>query len=137
MASIKTFDRDTVRMFNDEMHAALKGLAEKYGVHVKNAGATFARDGSNVTYKVAVAVIGEGGVPETKERAAFVQLAVLYGLQPTDLDETFVHAGDTVKIIGLAPKSRKFPILGTKHGKTYKFPVEVVKAGLAKTNPKT
>lgn len=137
MPQIKNFDRNTVRLFGEELQNALKGLAEKYGVSIKSAGATFARDGGNVTYKVAVAVIGEGGVAETKERSAFIQLAVMYGLQPTDLGKTFVHVGETVEITGLAPKSRKFPILGKKGGKTYKFPVEAVKAGLAKANPKT
>jgi hypothetical protein len=84
-----------------------------------------------VTLKFEFAEVGKDGVAEPREAADFKALARFHGLSADDLGKPFVSRGEHYEIVGLKPKSHKFPILG-RHcdGKVYKFPAESVKQGL-------
>lgn len=126
------FDRATVKNTRDKLQAALDTLSKDLGCQIKVGNATFARTGSNCTFKVEFAALGEDGTAETKEVLAFRELAVMYGLSPDDIGKIFVNAGQEFTICGLAPKARRFPILAKRaDGKSYKFPVDMVKLALA------
>lgn len=59
---------------------------------------------------------------KTAEQAEFEKYATLFGLKPTDFGKTFTTCGETYTIVGLAMRSRKYPILAKKQdGRTVKF----------------
>jgi hypothetical protein len=135
---IQTINRDVIRMLRAELELALAAVGEKHGIKINVGNASFTS--SNVTFKVEAAIIGEGGVVINKEAAAFKALAVSYGLLPDDLGKTFTtyaygggSKAPTYEIIGAAPRSFKFPILGKRaDGKIFKFPPNTVIVGLGR-----
>ena len=117
-------NRDTARAIERQALALLAPMEGdgqlKIAVKGGSVGATF------VNLKIEFAEVGEGGVAESREA-----LAKFYGLSDDDLGRQFVFRGERLTIVGLKPKSPKFPILGRNgSGKVYKFPAESVKRGL-------
>lgn len=129
---IKKFDRASVRQILEECEEALRPIAEKYGLTLDRKGRTYRSDSLPVMYQFMVTEKDEDGNVLSAEAKDFVARAVLYGLEPEDLHREFKSRGNTYRITGLKPRSRKYPILGedVRTGKTYKFPLETVKAGL-------
>ncbi len=126
------FDRPTVKKTRDKIQAVLDILSKELGCQIKVGRASFARDGSNCTFKVECAIMSADGTVETKEVTAFRKMASLYGLSPNDLGKVFTNAGEKFTISGLKPKANKYPILATRSdGKGFKFPVDMVKLALA------
>lgn len=126
------FDRQTVKSTRRKIQAALDTLSEELGCQIKVGRASFARDGSNCTFKVECATLSDNGTAETKEVSAFRELASMYGLSPDDLGKTFVNGGQEFTVCGLATKARRFPILAKgANGKSYKFPADAVKLALS------
>ena len=128
---MKSFDRATVRETRDKLQAALAQVAEELGCRIEVGNASFS--GSQCTFKVECAVVGEDGMAQTRETTDFKARAALYGLSPADLGEVFTNGGDQFRVAGLKPKSRKYPIVAVrvKDGKAYKFPADMVKLALA------
>ncbi len=122
-------NRDTARAIERQALALLAPMEGdgrlKIAVKGGSIGTTF------VNLRIEFAEVGEGGVAESKETADFKALARFYGLSADDLGRQFVFRGERLTIVGLKPKSPKFPILGRNgSGKVYKFPAESVKRGL-------
>ena len=85
------------------------------------------------TLKVSFAHVTDEGVVETPERIAFIKNAFSYGLNPSDIDKTFIDGmGVAYKITGLKPRRHKYPVSGTRlsDGKPYKFSEFQVQRGL-------
>jgi len=131
------FDRDSVKLTRQRLEETLKGFGEEFGCQVRVGNASFDRDGAYCTFKLELAVVGEGGVVQTKEMSDFRQLAVLYGLKPEDLGAEFTARGETYRIVGANPKSGKYPIIGerVKDGKAFKFSDAAVRSALGRTTP--
>jgi hypothetical protein len=123
----KTLDRDAVRSISADVMDALKAVATKHGIQFSSKGARFTS--SNVTFRLEAALLGAGGVAETRERTDYLRCAGLYGLKTEWLDKSFRHGGDDFTIIGLSTRKTKNPILctNTRNGKTYIFPADTVK----------
>ena len=130
------FDRDSVKLTRGRLEEALKGFGEELGCEVKVGNATFDRDGGYCTFKLELAVVGAGGVVQTKEMSSFRQLAVLWGLKPEDLGAEFSARGEKYRIVGANPKSGKYPIIAdrVKDGKSFKFSDAVVRSALGRTS---
>lgn len=129
---ITKFDRATVRQILAECEEALRPVAEKHGLTLDRKGKTYYQDALPVMFQLLITKLDEDGNVLTADAKAFQQQAFLYGLEPSDLGREFRSRGDTFRITGLRPRSRKYPILAenVKTGKTYKFHAETVKAGL-------
>jgi hypothetical protein len=129
---ISKFDRATVRQILAECEEALRPIAEKHGLTLDRKGRTYHHDALPVMYQFLVAEKDEDGNVLSAVAKDFVKMASLYGLSSDDLGREFKSGGDTFRVTGLKPRSRKYPILAenVKTGKTYKFPLETVKAGL-------
>jgi len=126
------FNRPTVKKTRDKIQAALDTLSKELGCQIKVGGASFARDGSNCTFKLECATVSADGTVETKEVTAFREMASSYGLSPDDLGKAFFNAGEKFTISGLKPKANKYPILAVRSdGAEFKFPVDMVKLALA------
>lgn len=123
---ITSIDRTTLRLLCDEMNAALAPLAKKYGLAINTNGASY--NAANATVKVSIATIGDSGEAITRESDAYTLYAEQFGLRTDALGETFEHKGEQYKIIGLAPRRPKFPVLAirVRDGARIKFPAETV-----------
>ncbi len=134
---IKTFDRTTCGLVKADVMDALKAVALKHGIQFNAKAGTYNPDGTNFSFKLEAATIGDNGIAETPERTNFQRLAGMYGLQAEWLDKTFRHGDDTMTIIGLNTKKHKNPVLckSKVNGKTYIFPANAVEAFMvAQTN---
>lgn len=124
MKKVTTFNRQNIRQINAEMEAALKAIANKYGVEVSMGSTRFT--GANFTTKVQVATVAEGGITMSKEATDFNRYKTILGIN-MELGNEFERSGKTYTIVGLKPRSKKYPILAKcSDGKTYKLPVSLV-----------
>ena len=123
---MKTLERSTVRDLSADIQAALQAVALKHGITFTPKGCTFSS--TSATFRIEAAVIGDGGVAETRERTDFPRYAGLFGLKPEWLDKSFVHGANTFTIIGIATRKSKQPVLAKQqgNGKTYVFPANTV-----------
>lgn len=122
---MKTLERSTVKDLSADIQAALQAVALKHGVKFTPKGCSFSP--SNATFRIEAAVIGDGGVAETRERTDFTNYATQFGLKPEWLDKSFLHGAHNYVIVGLATRKSK-PVLATKLGtdRTYMFPANTV-----------
>jgi len=124
MKKVTSFNRQNIRQINSELEAALKQVAEKYGLEVKLGNTRFT--GDNFTTKVQVATVAEGGITMSKEATDFNRYKTILGIN-MELGQEFQRSGKTFTIVGLKPRSTKYPILAKcSDGKTYKLPVDLV-----------
>lgn len=131
---ITQFDKPTLRLMRPSIEKALSVLEAEFGIKVQLRGASFTE--TDVTYKFELAIINSNGQAETKSVTDFKNLAHHFGLDPADLGRKFKCQGEEYTISGLKPGASKRPILATNRtGKTFVFPVTLVKAGLL--GPKT
>jgi hypothetical protein len=120
--------RNVIKNIRPEIEAALKEIAQRHGVVIKCGNGSYTN--SNFTLKLeASAIDAVTGAVATKEAEAYKRNAPLYGLQADWLGQTFQsYSGDSYKVIGMKPKSTKYPILGERaDGKVFKFGTEMVK----------
>lgn len=111
-----------------ERLSELQDIEKEYGIKISLGNCTYSD--SNATFKLEVSDIGDNGEVMTKEAEDFKRRASLYGLSPKDLGRVIKDplSGEEYTIIGLKTRSTKYPILAKgKNGKTYKFPVDVIK----------
>jgi hypothetical protein len=122
MTKITQIDRAATKAIADRAEERLEELAQELGLNVRYAGGSFSA--SNAVIKFEFAVVGENGQAATREAEAFKQLAFTLGLQPDDLGRRFSNiTGEVFEIVGLKPKSPRFPLLGkrVRDGKVFKF----------------
>jgi hypothetical protein len=132
-----TFDRSNLPALRRRIQTDLDKIAAELGVSIKLGTGTFSA--TNVTFKMEVAAIGEGGTILNREAEDFKRFARIYGMDAQDLGRKTIVGGRTYEIVGLASKSVKYPILAKlcSSGTIYKLPSHSVKAGLATANPPT
>lgn len=125
-------DKTGIRLLRGQIETALAELGVKHNLAISVGSATFL-PGKNVTFKLECAAIDADGEVATAEAEAFKSYAALFGLKADDLGRSFVSQGKQWKIVGCAPRSRKFPILcEDSNGKVFKLSAYSVIAGLAK-----
>lgn len=128
---ITEFNRQNLKEMRAEINKALAPLSDKYGVVFGTGNIRFTRD--EFTVKLTVGTVNEGAPAQGKEVKDFLALCHGYGLEPTDLGKTFVSNGTAWVLVGLKPKSYKFPFLGERYdGKRFKFTEHTVRRGLGK-----
>lgn len=109
------FTREICRQINKELHEAAAVIAGKYGVSAEIKGGTFSPN----TFVSKMEFFGKGA-KEDNEKRTFELAAVAFGLRPEWLGAEVHVYGDTYKIVGLKPKSTKYPVVIEKNGKQYK-----------------
>jgi len=125
---IKTMDRATVRQINQEAEEAMREIAEKYGLVLEPKTARYTNSDVVLKFKCLVKETTEDGEVLDTDAKNLKLYAFRHGLGEDAYGKEFVRAGDTYRITGYKPKSRKYPILAenVKTGKTYKFPEHTV-----------
>jgi len=129
---VTKFGQANVREILEECQKALAPIAEKYGLTLDRKGRTYQHDALPVMFQLLIKETTEDGTVLTAAGKDFQKYAALYGLKAEDFGREFRHQGETFRISGFKPKSRKYPVLAdnVKTGKTFKFMVETVEAGL-------
>lgn len=121
MGKIRTISSATIKQINERIHEAVSETMRELGIDAQTKGMRYS---NNVTGQLTLelAVIGENG--ESAEQVNFNQTAMMFGLKSSDYERRFRYAGQAYQLVGLKPRSPKYPIIGRDiySGKTFKFP---------------
>ena len=135
---VKSFDRSVCRVVGDDVLAALKKVAQDYGLEA-TLGRGVYRDKS-FTLKVEFAVIGRDGIAETKEVAEWNQWTSgvrgnYNGIPKSALHGIIIVDGTQYRIDGLRVGRSRFPVIVTRmrDGKGFRLTCEAVRKGLGIT----
>ena len=121
---ITSFDLANVRELDAAIMEALKKVGEAYGVEFKEGRGRW----TPTRYECRLDVLTAGTEPQ--EVQDFRQCAAMIGLKPEDLGRAFFIQGRRLTIVGLLPRSLRYPILAEDgDGTRCKVAVETVKAG--------
>jgi len=123
---ISTFDRQSCRHLSDDITAAIQSVAKKYGVSLQYGGGTY--NEATATLKISAVVANSNGKIQTKGEADWKRYHNMFGLKANILGTKINYAGEQYKIVGLSPRSRRFPVLVERvsNGKRYKLPTSAV-----------
>jgi len=133
---IKEFNRPACRILSKAVEAALAPVGKEFGVDFSYKGGNYSP--ANLTMKIEAAIIGADGQVKSREAEDFKKMAQYYGLEADDLNKEVVLNGRRGKIIGLKPRSRKYPIIvEVENGKMFKYPVNSVLRALGRKVPKS
>ncbi len=122
-------NRNTARAIERQVLALLAPMESDGQLKITAKGGTIGE--TFVNLRIEFAEVAANGIAESREAADFKALAKFHGLSADDFGKQFVSRGERFTIVGLKPKSHKFPILGqNRSGTIYKFPAESVKRGL-------
>lgn len=121
-------DRKTLRAISAKIELAIKeaNLETNYGVRVSVKGGSYSD--KNATLRLEIADVGDDGTVMSREAQDFEAYASAYGLSPDDLGKKFSQLGNEYEIVGLKPRSKKYPILAKRVGtdRIFKFPSATV-----------
>lgn len=123
--------KSDARAIHEEVNAAMAVIAEKRGLVFRKANARFGSDSFGT--KVEFAEVNGSGAA-TAEELDWKRSAHLFGLDPLFLGMTFTdYSGRTFKVVGLKPRSKKYPVLAENvaTGKRFKFGAATVKNRMA------
>lgn len=130
---VDKFDKPTLRAIFADVEEALGPVAEKYGIKLERKSCSYRTDELPVAFKfITIQHDANGNVMDTRAKN-FIKYASLYGMSESDFLAEFKSGSTTYRITGFKPKARKYPVIAedVRTGRTYKFPVERVKAALA------
>lgn len=131
MSAITSFNSGNVRIISESVEEALELVSEALGIQFKVTGCRYGTH--DATMKIEMATVGDDGVAQHKEVAAFNHYAARYGLTPEDFGATFTSKSHLYEICGLKPRSKKYPILAKRmDGKTFKFSASHIKLLMGK-----
>jgi hypothetical protein len=133
---VASFDTNNVREILAACEAALGPIAERYGLTLTQKGRCgFHRTDFQLPFGLMVATqeTTDADPRDAEIITAFVKHATMFGMQPHWLGKSFDNPRHgRVTVVGLAPKSRKWPvIIETAKGTRFKFSEQDVIAALS------
>lgn len=117
MSKITQFNRTNLKAVNDEINDVLSKVLEKYGLSVKLGDISF--DDNSFKTKLTVST----GSKSDSLKRDFEKHAPKFGLKKSDFGKTINWSGEVFKIVGIKPRSTKYPLLAEKKGVVYKLPL--------------
>lgn len=130
MKKITTFTPAVCRDLSEQIAAKLSELGDELGVSFTLRGGSYTA--TSYTPKIEVAIVAADGTVGSREADAFKLFAAMYGLSPNDLGRTFRSGSHEYKITGWRQRAATRPVLATRDGKEYAFPVDAIKMALAR-----
>jgi len=124
-------DLTKVRAIKKEMEELLVDFSKKHNVSITFGNGRY--DDRGCRFKMAILDIGGEEALTDMNAAIFKAHAPSFGLKADDFHRTFrSYRGEKVKIVGIKPRSFKYPIICEKlnNGKRYKFSPNEVQNGL-------
>lgn len=121
-------NKSQIKNIRKDMNAALEKVTEKHGVAFEIGTIRFDRFGFSVSVKAVKLDGDESTDQESIDRAKFERdVARSFDVSPDLFHQTFEYGGDSYKIVGYKPRSRKYPIVAeNQNGTRYKFPKTVI-----------
>ena len=120
---IQKFDRNNLATLRNDIDEALRSVGEQHGI-------TFTfnsiRYSDNMFSTRLEARVGEDSTEHA--RNDWNKNYWKIGLQKEDFGKTFVYGGQSYTVVGIKPRSSKFPVIAERSdGKKFKMPVEVIR----------
>lgn len=116
--------RSKVESLMQDISAYVQQRSKEYGLALERVSGRY--DAAGAKFTVSVVPINQSGVPVPKFVGSFAKLASRYGLKPSDQGRFFNYQGLAYKVAGIKSANKKYPIIGERDGKSYKFPASVV-----------
>jgi hypothetical protein len=125
LSVMDSITKDQLKAISADVAQALLELGAKHGVVFKLKRGTFGAVGA-LTFDILP--VSDGGVTMTREAAAFMESAHLFGLATSDLGCTFMQSGEAFIVAGLT-NGRKRPVLvkRARDGKMFVFDATTVR----------
>jgi hypothetical protein len=121
------FNKQNLKSFRTEMEDALGKVGKKYGVTFNIGNIRFTSD----TFSTTVKCYGTATKSDTG-KLEWDKSCFMFGFEKTDFNKMFTMTGKKYQIVGIRPRSFKYPIVGKEIGgtKSFKFNAEGVKKNL-------
>ena len=127
-------DRSTARSLMESLKSFLGPFEEEHDVKITVGTGNF--DSSTLNLKLEIAELSENGEALSRAANDFKTLAPSFGLLPDDLGKEFKTPQGVYKIVGLKPRSYRYPVIAESRGKRFKFSAENVKMHLGRNKTK-
>jgi hypothetical protein len=127
---IKEFNKTTLNQLRKSINVALSLVEEEHGIELHAGNISYAPN--TCTVKVECKTLDEDGKPFDQFAADFAEYCGLFGFEAEDFGKTFQRNGKTFTISGLKTNNRKYPVLATWDGKTYKLRADDVLLAIGK-----
>ena len=120
------FNKATCLLLGDEIESALKEVAEKYGLTVRNTGGVMGDLEFIAKMKF---VIKDPTINEAAARKKYNELCDLYDLKPENFHAVFSYSGQNYRFVGFT-SSAKYPLSAQNisTGKNMKFTHAIIKS---------
>ena len=110
-------DKATADKLYKDLQTTLNTFAKAHGLTLKTGNGRYGSNSLRIPVELFEVTNGKSA-----EQVEFEKYAKLFGLEPSDYGKTFATGGATYTIVGLAMRSRKYPILAKRQdGQTVKF----------------
>lgn len=123
---ITEFDRTIAGTLGKQARTLLEPLAQQHGLTIKDRGGRYDSTMLKLTFELLVTETPDG---KSGDQAQFEKYCFIAGLTPDQFGLEFTYSGETYRIVGIAPKRSKRPVIGarTTDGKRFVFPPEVIR----------
>ena len=124
-----------LRKVRERVEALLAPLKDELGVVIKTGKITYERDGASCSMKLeCLAVDDKTGLTADPHEKAYLECCAAFGLPKDALHKEFVFQGHRYEVVGLKPRSTRFPVLGKRvdTNTVYKFGADAVLDGIKK-----
>ena len=124
MNKITTFNTNSLTKMRSEMLKNFEALEKKYGIKFNVGRMTYSHD--NFSAKVTCSLVSNDGTVLTAEAKNLMDYGKMSGLNDdVKLNKKFYYSGQHFKVVGLATRSQKFPVIceDVNTGKSYKLPI--------------
>lgn len=112
---METIGKREAKVISEAIAQALESVEQELGVKIEVGGGTF--DPTVGTFKPKITVSVDGAA-----KNAFAQDAAYFKLTADDYEREFTSHGKTYKLVGVKPRSPKYPLIGeAADGRQYKF----------------
>lgn len=120
-----SFTKAQLQVIAVAMEVALSNIDPHLGAEFKIGNISYS--GGEATIKVTALQVDKLGNTFDPLAEMFKANAYLYGASPDDLGRTFKTFSGTYTLVGLNLNNTKYPVIGERDGKRYKFPIDVIK----------
>ena len=126
-------DRQAMQLLRAPIEEALKAVGAQYGVDLKVGKGKYGHTNGSFTLEIGLPQ-GDGNVMDA-DAAAYKVNAFVFGLKAEWLFQTVTINGTVYKIVGLKPRSQKYPVIGEslRDGKRYKLTAASVQRAMGHT----
>ena len=119
------FTKPVLKTLRTDIDAALAAVAAKHGITLDIGNISFDSNSFRTTLSAK-----SSDVAVENDSSEFDRYAARFGIKKEAFNEMFSFQGDMFTVVGIKPRSTKYPLLAKQrsNGKTYKLPVSYLPA---------